>query len=58
MEFLKEFRALGFGALITSDCHNMDFLDCHFEEARALLAAAGFGSRWILTKNGFKEVAL
>ena len=57
-EFLKEFKDLGFGALITSDCHNKNFLDCYFEESRELLAAAGFKSRWILTDNGFVEVEL
>lgn len=58
LPFLKEFYALGFGAIITSDCHNKDFLDCDFEAARAILAAAGFESRWIFTKDGFKEVAV
>ena len=58
MDFLREFKALGFGAIITSDCHNKDYLDCNFGEAREILSAAGFGSRWILTKDGFKEVVL
>jgi len=58
MEFLKEFNRLGFGAVITSDCHDKAFIDCHFEEAKSLLEAAGFKSKWILTNNGFKEVAL
>ncbi len=58
MEFLKEFLACGFGAVITSDCHNKAFLDCHFDEAHALLRAAGFRSKWILTQDGFKEIAI
>ena len=58
MPFLKEFLSCGFGAVITSDCHNMDFLDCNFEQARALLLAAGFKTRFVLTPHGFKEVAL
>jgi len=58
MEFLKEFNRLGFGAVITSDCHDKNYLDCHFEEAEALLLAAGYRSRWILTPNGFAEVGL
>ena len=57
-EFLKEFKECGFGAVITSDCHNKDFLDCHFKEARELLISNGFKSIWILTNNGFKEVGL
>ena len=58
IEFLKELHACGFGAVITSDCHNKTFLDCHFEDAKALLARAGFSSRYILTNNGFKEIGL
>lgn len=58
MDFLKEFRRCGFGAVITSDCHDKNYLDCFFEESRQLLAEAGFKSRWILTGDGFKEVAL
>ncbi len=58
LEFLKEFKNRGFGAVITSDCHNKDYLDCHFDEARELLIAAGFKSKFILTKNGFEETSL
>ena len=58
LEFLKEFYRCGFGVLITSDCHDKTYLDCAYEEAEALIRQAGFRSKWILTKDGFKEVAL
>ena len=58
MEFLREFKNCGFGAVISSDCHNKSFLDCHFEESRELLISAGFNSIWILTDGGFKEIGL
>ena len=58
MAFLKEFCRCGFGATISSDCHNREFLDIYFEEARQMLAEAGFTTRWILTETGFKEVKL
>ena len=58
MEFLKEFKNLGFGVLITSDCHNREFIDCYYEQARELIAQAGFKSRWILTEGGFVEVSI
>ena len=58
IEFLREFRACGFGAIITSDCHDKNFLDCGFEDAAELLSAAGFTSKWILGDGGFREVAL
>lgn len=58
MEFLREFNRLGFGVVISSDCHNKNFIDCFYEEAEKLILAAGFKSKWILTDNGFEEVSL
>ena len=58
MAFVREFKNCGFGAVISSDCHNKDHLDNNFEDARLLLQAAGFATRWVLTDNGFKEVKL
>ena len=58
MEFLRAFKDSGFGAVITSDCHDRNFIDCYYEEAEELLRAAGFRSKWMLTQEGFKEVAL
>ena len=58
IEFLKEFQRCGFGATISSDCHNKDFLDCWYDKAETLLREAGFKSKWILTDGGFTEVEL
>ena len=58
MEFLKEFNRCGFGALITSDCHDKNFIDCYYDEAEQMLKEAGFRTKWILTDAGFKEVDL
>ncbi len=58
MEFMQEFRRCGYGAVISSDCHNKNYLDCYFEEAAQLLQQAGFHTKWILTDSGFQEVAL
>ena len=58
MEFLKEFKTCGFGAVITSDCHDKNYMDVHFKEAKELLRAAGFDSKFILTDSGFEEVGL
>ena len=55
---LKELGRLGFGAVISSECHDGRYLDCQFEEARQLLAACGFKERYVLTENGFAAVAL
>lgn len=58
LNILKELNKQGFGAIISSDCHNGEFLDCNFEDARELLKTAGFTERYILTKNGFKAVEI
>ena len=58
MEFLREFKNCGFGAIITSDCHNKEFIDCYYNEAKELLLAAGFKTQFVLTKNGFIEEKL
>lgn len=58
IEFLKEFKKCGFGAVITSDCHDKNFLDCYFKESRELLMSVGFKTIWILTNKGFKEVGI
>ena len=57
-EVAKELKRLGFGAVITSDCHNADLLDFKFDEAEEFLKECGFKERYILTEDGFKAVAL
>ncbi len=58
MEILKEFRNCGFGAVISSDCHNKDFLDCNFADAEQMLESAGFTHIFVLTEEGFKPVSI
>lgn len=55
---LKELKKHGFGAVITSDCHDRKMLDCKFEYAAELLKQCGFKERYVLTKQGFKPVSL
>jgi len=55
---LKEFKRQGFGAIVTSDCHDGRLLDCGLEDAENLLRHCGFKEKYILTKEGFKAVAL
>lgn len=55
---MKELKRLGFGAVITSDCHNKETIDCAFDLAAELLKECGFEEKYILTGSGFKAVAL
>ena len=57
-QFLTELKRRGFGAVITSDCHNKQHLSCGFADAELILREAGFVSKWILTNEGFKEISL
>ena len=55
---IKELTRLGFGAVITSDCHEKSKLDCKFDEAAELLKAGGYKEKYVLTEQGFSPVAL
>lgn len=56
--FIKEFKKMGFGAVITSDCHNCKMLDFEFSRAEEILKKCGFSEKYILTDDGFKAVSI
>lgn len=51
---LDEMRALDCKMIVTTDCHNRDFLDSGFEGALELLRAHGFSEIYNLTDSGFE----
>ena len=55
---IKEMKRLGFGAVISSDCHNKHLMDFWFEEAKQLLRECGYEEFFILTKQGFVPAPL
>ena len=55
---IKELKRLGFGVVITSDCHDRNFVDCYFNETAELLKYCGFKEKYILTESGFNAVAI
>ena len=55
---LKAFREMGFKPVITSDCHNGQFLDHYFNESAELLKSCGFKEKFILTEEGFVPAEL
>ena len=57
-DILKLLRENGFGATISSDCHNKQYVDFGYDMAAELLRASGFSSKFVLTDHGFEEVGL
>lgn len=57
-ELLKEFRRLGCKPIISSDCHDCNYLNCYFNEAEELLKSQGFKEHYILTDSGFVPMEL
>ena len=55
---LAELKRRRFSAIVTTDCHNGEWLDCHYKQSIELLRDAGYTERYILTKNGFVPIAL
>ena len=55
---IKEMKRLGFGAIISSDCHDRNFLDCGYEDAKRLLREAGFTEHYVLKEEGFVAIPL
>lgn len=55
---LRECKRLGFGAVVTSDCHDAAYLDCYFTQAFELLKSCGFTEHYVLKKRGFEAEAI
>lgn len=54
----KVLKDLGYGVVITSDCHDAQKLDCGYELSRQFLSSLGFRERFIFDGKGFVPVAL
>ena len=55
---LKEMNRLGFGVVISSDCHDAHMVDCYFDQAKDLLKECGFKEQYVLKKEGFVPIEL
>lgn len=55
---IKEMNRLGFGAIISSDCHDRNFLDCGYDMAKQLLKDAGYTEHYVLKDEGFVAIPL
>ena len=58
-EFIvKSFKDMGFGAIISSDCHDKNYLDIAFKESEELLKSCGYNEIYVLTQNGFEPTKI
>ena len=55
---LCHLKDIGGKVIVTSDCHNKDYLTCFYPEAADLLRSCGFTTTLRLRKNGFEEIPL
>ena len=55
---LKEIKNLGCDVVITSDCHDTETLGNAYDKAIKLVRKCGFETVKVLTKDGFKDVAI
>lgn len=50
---VKELKRLGFGAMISSDCHDKKNLSCGYGLAAEILKDCGYKEIYVLTEDGF-----
>ena len=55
---LKRLRERGGRIILTSDCHNSDYLDCAFAESAQLARACGFRTAWMYRGAALEEYEL
>lgn len=55
---LKEIKNIGGSVIISSDCHDKNFLNYYFDESLQLIKSCGFGSVSVMTKNGFEQIKI
>lgn len=55
---LKRLYEKNAGVILTSDCHNAEFLDCNYKETTEILKNAGFKSAYVLLGGKFTEQPL
>ncbi|MBR5527492.1 MAG: histidinol-phosphatase [Clostridia bacterium] len=55
---LKEMKTLGCRVILTSDCHDKNFLDCEYKNSLEFIRACGFDSVCVWENGGFCEVGI
>ena len=57
-DMLRLIREKGGRVILTSDCHDRRFLDCHFAEAAELARSCGFKTAWQMRGDRLEEYEL
>lgn len=55
---LRKLREMGGRIIITSDCHNADWLDCGFEQSVNISKECGFETAWMMKGKELVEYSL
>ncbi len=58
LPIMRRLLEQGFLPVISSDCHNRQYVDCYFNQACEMLACCGAKERYILTEKGFTGIKL
>lgn len=58
VELLGMLKSNGGSVIVSSDCHDKDYLDFGFVQAAELAKKAGFTTAKVLTENGYGEIKL
>ena len=58
VNLLHILKRAGSGIILSSDCHNADYIDCHFKEAKEMLYDLGFRELTVLHKHKFTKIPL
>lgn len=55
---LRKLREMGGRVIITSDCHNADWLDCGFEQSVGIIRECGYETAWMMQGKDLVEYKL
>ena len=58
LNLLRIIKAAGAPVMLSSDCHNADYLDCYFSETKAILKDVGFTETVVLCNHKFSKIPL
>ena len=56
--FIREFKNQGFGAVITTDCHNKEDLDGGMSLAKDMLLSCGYKEIYVLKNGSFEPIPI